>query len=165
MSSHEFVFNGDIVPSIVEKDGDDLKIKVGEKEFVFRCVGENLYATTLNGVRTQIAVVRNKGVYHIDIDSAVLEVQEVSDAVFSAGAGDHGGEKDKVFAPMPGKIVKIMVNVGDAVVEKQPLVIVEAMKMENQVNSRGKGKIKAVNFAPGDQVDTESPIIELELTE
>ena len=163
MSSHEFVFNGDRVASHVEKDGENLKVKVGEKEFVFRSVGENLFATNLNGVRTQVAVVRNKGVYHIDIDSAVLEVQEVSDAVFSAGAGDHGGEKDKVFAPMPGKIVKIMVNVGDAVVEKQPLVIVEAMKMENQVNSRAKGRVKAINFSPGDQVGTQTPIVELEL--
>jgi biotin carboxyl carrier protein len=66
---------------------------------------------------------------------------------------------------MPGKIVKIMVAVGDEVTEKQPMVIVEAMKMENQVNCRAKGKVKAVNFAPGDQVDTESPIIELELEE
>jgi len=37
--------------------------------------------------------------------------------------------------------------------------------MENQVHCRAKGKVKAVNFAPGDQVDTESPIIELELEE
>ncbi len=49
--------------------------------------------------------------------------------------------------------------------EKQPMVIVEAMKMENQVNSKAKGTVKAVNFAAGDQVDTETPIIELDLAE
>jgi biotin carboxyl carrier protein len=43
------------------------------------------------------------------------------------------------------------------------MVIVEAMKMENQVNSRAKGKVKAVNFSAGDQVDTETPIIELDI--
>ena len=48
---------------------------------------------------------------------------------------------------------------------KQPLVIVEAMKMENQVNAKAKGKVKKVNFAAGDQVDTEKPIIELEIAE
>ncbi|MFQ6007335.1 MAG: acetyl-CoA carboxylase biotin carboxyl carrier protein subunit [Candidatus Zixiibacteriota bacterium] len=164
MSSREFVFNGDIVPSIVEKDGDELKVKVGEKEFVFRSIGDNLYVTTLNGVPTRVAVVKYKGQYHIDVDSVVLNVEEKTDALFARGAIDHGGEKDKVFAPMPGKIVKIMVNIGDTVVEKQPLVIVEAMKMENQVNSRAKGKVKAIHFSAGDQVDTESPIIELELT-
>ena len=45
------------------------------------------------------------------------------------------------------------------------MVIVEAMKRENQVNSRANGTVKAVNFAVGDQVDTETPIIELELAE
>jgi len=45
------------------------------------------------------------------------------------------------------------------------MVIVEAMKMENQVNAKAKGKVKAVNFAVGDQVDTETPIIELEIEE
>lgn len=164
MSSFEFFFNGDAVVSSLEKDGDNLKVKVGDSEFEFHSVGNNLFSTTINGMRSEIAVVKHKGVYYIDIDSVLLEVQEVSDATFSGASGDHGGEKDKVFAPMPGKIVKIMVEVGDEVDEKQPLVIVEAMKMENQVNSRAKGKVKAVNFAAGDQVDTESPIIELELS-
>jgi biotin carboxyl carrier protein len=45
------------------------------------------------------------------------------------------------------------------------MVIVEAMKMENQVNAKAGGTVKAINFAPGDQVDTESPIIELDLGE
>ena len=49
--------------------------------------------------------------------------------------------------------------------EKQPLVIVEAMKMENSVLCRANGTVRAVNFAAGDQVDTETPIIELEIAE
>ena len=58
-----------------------------------------------------------------------------------------------------------MVAPGDTVEVKQALVIVEAMKMENQVLSRANGVVKAVNFKAGDQVDTENPIIELELEE
>ena len=72
---------------------------------------------------------------------------------------------EAVAAPMPGKIVKIMVEVGDEVDVKHPMVIVEAMKMENQVNAKAAGTVKAVNFAAGDQVDTETPIIELDLPE
>ena len=64
---------------------------------------------------------------------------------------------------MPGNIVKLLVAVGDTVEVKQQTVIVEAMKMENPVLARAKGIVKAVNFAEGDQVDTETPIIELEL--
>ena len=42
---------------------------------------------------------------------------------------------------------------------------IEAMKMENPVQAKGNGTVKAVNFAEGDQVDTEQAIIELELTD
>ena len=95
----------------------------------------------------------------------LIEINEPTEDDFAGGGGGQAGEKDKIFAPMPGKVVKILVAVGDEVIEKQPMVIVEAMKMENQVNSKAKGKVKAVNFADGDQVDTETPIIELELEE
>jgi biotin carboxyl carrier protein len=165
VSSCEFLFNGDVVASVLEKDGESLKVRIGEKEFEFRSLGNDLFSTTVNGARTDVAVVKHKGVYYIDINSVLLEVRETSEDTFAGGAGDLVGEKDKVFAPMPGKIVKIMVEVGDEVAEKQPMVIVEAMKMENQVNSRAKGRVKAVNFASGDQVGTENPIIELELPE
>ncbi len=165
MSSYEFVFDGETVTSEVEKKEPNLTIRVGEKELVLIPIGQNLYTTTWNGTKHTVAVVRHKDTYYVDIDSVLLEVHEVSEDSFGAGAGEHGGEKDKIFAPMPGKIVKIMVNEGDEVEVKQPMVIVEAMKMENQVNSPAKGKVKKINFAPGDQVDTESPIIELELAE
>ena len=112
-----------------------------------------------------MAVVRNKDTYYIDIDSVLLEVREPSDEGVAGGAGDQAAVKDKVFAPMPGKIVKIMVAVGDEVTEKQQLVIVEAMKMENPVPAKANGKVKAVNFSEGDQVDTETPLIELDLDE
>ncbi|MFH1372869.1 MAG: biotin/lipoyl-containing protein [bacterium] len=165
MSNWEFVIDGDVVASTLEKDGQLLRVKVGDREFTFLPLGDNLYATTVNGSRMLIAAARHRDGFYIDIDSVLLEVREVSEDVGAGGGGDSGGEKDKVFAPMPGKIVKIMVAVGDEVEVKQPLVIVEAMKMENQVNSRANGKVKAINFAAGDQVDTESPIIELELAE
>jgi biotin carboxyl carrier protein len=58
-----------------------------------------------------------------------------------------------------------MVKEGDMVEEKQPLAVVEAMKMENQINCPASGTIKLINFAVGDQVNTTNPIIELELTE
>ncbi len=165
MSNYEFVFEGDKTSATVDKQGDVLKITVGEGQYDFQKIGENLYTSYVNGHRSTIAVVRHKGVYYIDFDSMHLEVREPSEDGFAGGDAGHGGEKDKIFAPMPGKIVKIMVAVGDEVTVKQPMVVVEAMKMENQVNAKAAGKVKAVNFEAGDQVDTEQPIIELELEE
>ncbi|MBI5267357.1 MAG: acetyl-CoA carboxylase biotin carboxyl carrier protein subunit [candidate division Zixibacteria bacterium] len=64
---------------------------------------------------------------------------------------------------MPGRVVKVLVSVCDEVKERQQLIIVEAMKMENPVSAPAAGKVKAIHFAQGDQVDTESPLVELEL--
>ncbi|MFH1686571.1 MAG: biotin/lipoyl-containing protein, partial [bacterium] len=146
-----------------EREGDVLVVTVGETRFELTPAGDSLFSTNVNGSRCLVGVAEHQGTYYVDIDSVLLEVKEPSEDGFAGGAGGQLGEKDKIYAPMPGKIVKIQVAVGDAVVEKQPMVIVEAMKMENQVISRAAGTVKAVNFAAGDQVDTESPIIELEL--
>ena len=165
MNNLEFLFDGEAVAAKIEKIGDSFNVVSGENKFHFEPAGENLYHVALNGQRYLAAVVYHKGTYHIDIDSMLFELTDPSSDGFGGGAGGHGGEKDKIYAPMPGKIVKILVNVGDEISEKQPMVVVEAMKMENQVNSKAKGKVKAINFADGDQVDTETPIIELELDE
>lgn len=165
MNNREFLMDGESVSASFEKAGDEIKITTGERTFVFQPLGENLYHVTVNGHTYRAAAVRHKGVYYVDVDSVLFELQEPSEDGFAGAGAGHTGEKDKIYAPMPGKIVKVMVEVGDEVDVKQPMVIVEAMKMENQVNSKAKGKVKAVNFSPGDQVDTESPIIELDLGE
>lgn len=165
MSKHEFLLAGEPVDSSVEKQGETYLVEVGDRVFELQPLGSGLYSTVVEGRRKTVAAVVNKGTIYVDIDSAVIELHEPSEDGFAGGAGDHEGEKDKIFAPMPGKIVKIMVEVGDSVEPRQQVVIVEAMKMENPVLARATGKVRAVNFSPGDQVDTDTPIVELELEE
>ena len=165
MSSFEYAFDGEVVGASLEKEGENLRVKAGDKDFLLIPSGKNLYTAMIDGKKSSIAVAKGKDSYFVDIDSVLLEITDPSDASSFGAGGGAAGEKDKIYAPMPGKIVKIMVEVGDEVKEKQPMVIVEAMKMENQVNAKAVGKVKAVNFAAGDQVDTETPIIELELEE
>ncbi|MDF1545231.1 MAG: hypothetical protein P1R58_09035 [bacterium] len=163
MNSLEFIFDGDVVEASVERAGENFRVKSGDKEFLFRPEGENLFSCLVNGHKSLLAVVAHQGKYYIDYDSHQFELTDPSEDGFAGGGDAHGGDKDKIFAPMPGKIVKILVSVGDSVSIKQPMVVVEAMKMENQVNSRANGTVKAINFSDGDQVDTETPIIELEI--
>lgn len=161
----EFVFEGEPISAEIDKSPDSATVMVGDQKVILESRGSHFYHASINGRNTVVAVVRYKDTYYLDIDSVLFELKEPSSDGVAGGAGDHGTAKDKVFAPMPGKIVKIMVAVGDTVDVKQPLVIVEAMKMENQVNAKAKGTVKKVNFAAGDQVDTERPIIELEIEE
>ena len=55
-------------------------------------------------------------------------------------------------SPLPGVILEIKVNVGDAVKKGQTVVILEAMKMENSINADKDGKVTAINVKPGDSV-------------
>ena len=65
-------------------------------------------------------------------------------------AADVGGTPLK--APMPGMIVRYEKNVGDAVSKGESVVILEAMKMENALQSPADGTIQAINFSEGDSV-------------
>jgi biotin carboxyl carrier protein len=72
----------------------------------------------------------------------------------SSGAGRGGpGGPQRVTAPMPGKIVKVLVKPGDEVAVRQGLVVIEAMKMENELRATRAGHVKDVHVAEGDLVD------------
>jgi acetyl/propionyl-CoA carboxylase alpha subunit len=73
----------------------------------------------------------------------------------------HGGERT-VTAPMPGTVVGVRVEAGEAVQPRQPLVVLEAMKMELPVASPFAATVKAVHVAVGDRVPGGAPLVELE---
>ncbi len=62
------------------------------------------------------------------------------------------GGKQLITAPMPGKVVKILVKEGEEVDEKQGVIVIEAMKMENEFKSKSSGKVKELFVAEGDVV-------------
>ena len=63
---------------------------------------------------------------------------------------------------MPGKVTKLAVSVGENVRRNQTLVIVEAMKMENEIKTSIDGVVAKVHVAAGDLVDAEKILIEIE---
>ena len=69
-------------------------------------------------------------------------------AMLGAGNGDQ-----RVVAPMPGKVVKLLVAVGDAVEPRQGLVVVEAMKMENELSVTRAGTVAKIEVSEGTSVE------------
>ncbi len=72
------------------------------------------------------------------------------------GAASSGGT---LTAPMPGKVVKLLVQEGDPVSEGQPLLIMEAMKMQNELRAVSEGVITKVTTSEGATVETGSALI------
>jgi biotin carboxyl carrier protein len=84
-----------------------------------------------------------------------LEMLEHRRKKMKDAATSHFGQSGiiQVTSPMPGKVLRYLVEVGQAVVEGQGLVVVEAMKMENELQSPKEGTVKAISSAPGTAVD------------
>ena len=68
-----------------------------------------------------------------------------------AGAGAHG--EQTVVAPMPGRVVRVLVAPGDEVERRQPVVVVEAMKMENELRASREGTVAEIHASEGMSVD------------
>jgi biotin carboxyl carrier protein len=76
-----------------------------------------------------------------------------------AGAADAGRI---VSAPMPGRIVKVVATEGASVVPGDPLIVIEAMKMENELSATRAGIVKRVLVQAGATVERDAPLLELE---
>ncbi len=80
----------------------------------------------------------------------------------SASGGGAGGGSGQIAVPMQGTIVKVLVEVGQAVEAGQSVVVLEAMKMENQIEADKTGTIKAINVKPGDTVGAGDVVVVIE---
>ncbi len=67
-----------------------------------------------------------------------------------------------ITAPIPGLVVRVLVAEGDAIEEGQPVVLLEAMKMENELRAMRGGVVKSVIVSAGQRVDQNAPLIVLE---
>jgi biotin carboxyl carrier protein len=79
------------------------------------------------------------------------------DAVRSRGAN----RETSIRSPMPGRVVKVLVSEGDAVQAGQGLVVLEAMKMENEVRARSAGVVARIWVVAGAAVEGNTPLITL----
>ena len=80
----------------------------------------------------------------------------------SASGGGAGGGSGQIAVPMQGTIVKVLVEIGQAVEAGQSVVVLEAMKMENQIEADKTGTVKAVNVKPGDTVGAGDVVVVIE---
>ncbi len=97
--------------------------------------------------------------YHIDL---MDEMKKKLLTILGEGMGTGTGE---VTTAMPGKVVKVLVAEGDQVKKDQPLVILEAMKMENEFKAPCDGVVKSVKVKGGETVEANATLVVLEPSE
>ena len=110
---------------------------------------------TVNGVTYQVKIGTSQPV------GAKPAVEPAAEATFSPNpsASFAEGAGKAVNSPLPGVIVEIRVKVGDVVKDGQVVAILEAMKMENEIQSEYSGTITSVNVSEGDSILEGAPIV------
>jgi biotin carboxyl carrier protein len=106
-----------------------------------------------------------EGTYFVNVygrryELDVLDERLVASRQAAAVVSDTGPHI--IAAPMPGLIVDVRVRVGDTIAPGTPIVIMEAMKMQNELTSEVGGVVKAINVAPSDTVESQAPLVEIE---
>lgn len=147
------------------KDGR-YKVNLDDHEYAVdsSVISDNCLSLLVDGRAFTVYFAEANGKQYVSIGGEQFCIEEAQSEVSMASGGDATAvdEAPVAASPMPGKVVKILVEEGDQVERGQGLVIVEAMKMENEIKSPVKGKVEKINFKPGDLVDAAQPIIELE---
>ncbi|GIV78764.1 MAG: acetyl-CoA carboxylase biotin carboxyl carrier protein subunit [Litorilinea sp.] len=151
----------------IEIDGDAVYVDGERLEVDLRQSGvPELYSMLFNARSYELLIEPERFNYRISLRGEHFDVQVEDERTRRLNAGRKTlalpeGEL-AVTAPIPGLVVKVLVAPGDAIEEEQPLVILEAMKMENEIRAVRSGVVKKVEVAPGQRVEQNGLLLTLE---
>ena len=162
----------------VTVNGDDHEVELEGADVRTGGVATTAHTTDLEGTPIQLVniggamyrvLVRRgarRGLYTLSIDGHRFEVDALDERAhtireLSGNAAAAAGPAPLV-APMPGLIVRVNAKAGDRVIAGQGLVVMEAMKMENELRASADGTVKAVLAVPGKAVEKGAILIEME---
>jgi biotin carboxyl carrier protein len=124
-----------------------------------------LLSLRIDGIHQEAAVRHQKdGVYRVSTAQGSGPV-EVADPLAHLAAQSHsqgGKRRQRVDAYMPGRVVAVLVEEGAEVTAGQGIVVLEAMKMENEIRAEHDGKVSKIHIQPGQAVDAGAPLFEME---
>ncbi len=118
----------------------------------------------VDGEEYEVELEKQGGVWNVTIEGKSFNIE-----IEGGSVGDSAGIKRKkkgrgkksgtISSTIPGKIVSIAVEEGDKLGEGDVVMILEAMKMQNEIQAPLSGKVTAVNCKPGDSIEANSPLV------
>lgn len=156
----------------ISRTGNILTVSVDDEIFEVDLVkvGPAEYSVLYKGLSYNIEVVPGKEAKHYTINtfyfSSEIEVVDAESRYMQLRENAVGGHYGNIIrSPMPGKIVKILVNEGDAVEAGQAVITVSAMKMESEFKTGKAGVVKEIAVKEGDTVDGNQILVVIETDE
>jgi 3-methylcrotonyl-CoA carboxylase alpha subunit len=156
----QYQIDAEVTTVQIERDGEVMRVTIADRvcevSILHSRAGELTY--TVDGT-THTAFTANDGTTHfIAIDGDVFELKKPN--VRHARRKQYHGE-DRLTASMPGQVTKVLIAEGDSVQRGQPLVILEAMKMEIKIAAPRDGRVVKMLVKPGQIVDRGQALIEM----
>lgn len=159
--------NGHEYEVVVEKNGGDYRVDIDGH--VYKCLFKD-DKVLVNGEAVPMAIEGDlEAGAKVTSEDRVMEVRlaqvrEIERITLDAqdDAGKAEGSSGAVLSPMPGKIMSVKVKVGDVVSANQVVCVLEAMKMENEVQTEVAGKVKEVRVRAGETVEGGQVLIVVE---
>lgn len=162
MKKFDLVVDG--TPCSLRIGSDSCEIDGRCSETNIRRTGPDSYSAIVDGKQHAVVVHRSaQGSYEAHVCGTALAI-EIRDPRRLSGhlEGSAAGGSQAVRTPMPGKVLSVQVRVGDEVLSEQGLVVVEAMKMQNELRAPCAGKVTAVNVSAGDSVSSGDTLVVVE---
>jgi biotin carboxyl carrier protein len=125
---------------------------------------EGLYSLVIGGESFEVTVHSSKpGKYDVHLYDGMRQVELLSplEMVLRTEGGKASSHARSVKAPMPGKVVKVLVSPGQRVAKGQGVVVVEAMKMQNELHAPADGVVATVRVKEGDSVESGAELVAL----
>jgi biotin carboxyl carrier protein len=150
----------------IQSDGSVLVDGV-HVEIDFLELGENLHSLIQDTRSVELAIEEHGGKYEVQMQGRLYEpiVLDQRALLMAQRKGGLGAGSGEVHAPMPGLIVDILVKTGDVVEQGQTVIILESMKMQNELKAPRQGKIGSVSVHPKQTVDKGTLLLTIQETE
>lgn len=133
----------------VDIDGDTLIVDAR------RVAGGGILSLLIGGRSYETHIGGRNGDYHVALFGSAFQVNlqdELASRVISKGPAKVADRRQSILAPMPGLVVEMKVSTGDRIAAGQAVVVVEAMKMQNELSAAAPGIVSEVHVKKGDAV-------------
>jgi biotin carboxyl carrier protein len=154
------ILNNEMYEVEILKDGAVL-VNGERHEVDFLALDESLYSIIQNNRSQDMAIDEDQGNYQVLVDGRLYEAQVLDQRtmLMMARKGGLMIGSGEVTAPMPGLVVEIPVSVGDSVEAGQTVVVLESMKMQNELKAPISGVIESVQTEAGKSVDKNAVLL------
>lgn len=161
-------YNNELFQVEIQDKSNQISAKINDEitQFNYKKISDNVFNFLINDRFTTVHTAEDENHFYVNLDGNNYVFDKVIEEEKSFGDDSaEQSDKDVITPPMPGSVVKILVEKNQKVSEGDSLIIVEAMKMETTLYSSIDGIVTEIFVGEGEQVDSNKVLIVVEKEE